>query len=309
MLRVTFLIFALSATASLAAEPVYPPGSRIGLAPPKDMELSKRFTGFEDPAKGAAITLVEMPPEAYQELSASLTAENLRAQGVILGARQEMKVGERNAVLISGEQSVSGASIRKWLLVVEDPTTTAFLIAQAFAGADALPDHDMRAALTSVAIRGPIAMDEQLALLPFRLTERAGFRPIRVLTGNSLLMTDGAKDVMAAVEQPFLIVAQSATPAPPAPQRDAFARSALASNANFKDVLLERSQSFRQKGADWHEIVARAIDAPSGQPVVVTQVIRFAPGQYTRMLGVVRADARDAMLPRFRAVFDGVEVN
>jgi len=38
------------------------------------------------------------------------------------------------------------------------------------------------------------------------------------------------------------------------------------------------------------------------------QTIRFAPDSYMRVLGVARADTRDAMLPRFRAVADGLTV-
>jgi uncharacterized heparinase superfamily protein len=111
-----------------------------------------------------------------------------------------------------------------------------------------------------------------------------------------------------AAEQPIVIVAQATGPAPPAAQRDSFARSVLFTNNIFKDVLIERSQGFRQKGADWHEIVARGNDAQSGTPVVLTQTIRFAPDGYLRMLGVVRAEARDEVLPRFRAIFDAVQV-
>jgi hypothetical protein len=128
------------------------------------------------------------------------------------------------------------------------------------------------------------------------------------MAGNALFLTDGSKDVVVGAEQPIAIVAQSTAPAPPPPQREAFARSALLSNAIFRDATIERSQGFRQKGAEWHEIVARATEIASGAPVVVTQTIRFAPSGYVRMLGVVKADARDAVLPRFRTLFDGVEV-
>ncbi len=37
------------------------------------------------------------------------------------------------------------------------------------------------------------------------------------------------------------------------------------------------------------------------------QTIRFDRGQYVRMVGMARAQARDVMLPRFRAVIDNLE--
>jgi hypothetical protein len=302
------LVLCLLMSAAAAAEPVFPPGSRIGMEPLPETELSKRFTGFEDPATGLAFTFVEMPREAYQELASGLTADRLKDQGVALKHREELKLGERNAVLVSGEQSVGQVAIRKWLLVLEDPTMTAFVIAQALGAPGKRSESEIKTALATVAIRPSLALEDQVAALPFRVTERAGFRPVRVMAGNSLLLTDGPKDTVAGAEQPIVILAQSTSPAPPAPQRDGFARSALYANGLFKDLVLERAQGFRQRGSDWHEIVARGTDVQSGEPVVLTQTIRFGPGHYVRMLGVTKAETREAALPRFRAVFDGVEV-
>ena len=71
----------LLAGAALAAEAVFPPGSRIGLAPLAGMAPSKRFTGFEDAGQGVAFTFVEMPSEAYRDIASGLTAERLKDQG------------------------------------------------------------------------------------------------------------------------------------------------------------------------------------------------------------------------------------
>jgi hypothetical protein len=290
----------------LAADVVFPPGSRIGLAPPADMQMSKRFTGFENPSQGAAITLVEMPPEAFRELSAGFTAENLKSQGLIVKSRETLKLGTADALLVTGDQTGGAVSFRKWLLVVEDPTMTALVIGQLLQRGDADKASAIPQALKTVAIRPPRGIEEQLAALPFRLGERAGFRPVRVMAGNSVLLTDGPKDVVREMEQPLLVVAQSTTPAP-RENRDGFARAALLASNTFKDVAIERSQSFRQRGADWHEIVARATDIASGRPVVVTQTLRFAQDHYLRMFGIVRAEIRDEVLSRFRAVADSVE--
>ncbi|MFL5315725.1 MAG: hypothetical protein ACJ8A0_11695 [Microvirga sp.] len=302
------LAAAALAAAALAAEVVFPPGSRIGLAPLAGMAPSKRFTGFEDAGQGVAFTFVEMPPDAYREIASGLTAERLKEQGIELKAREELKLGDRNAVLAAGEQKLGELTLRKWFLVVEDPSLTALVIGQALPEAQSRPAAAIKAALTTLAIRPPLAIEDQVSALPFRLTERAGFRPVRAMAGNALFLTDGVKDVVVGAEQPIAIVAQSTAPAPPPPQREAFARQALLSNAIFRDATIERSQGFRQKGAEWHEIVARATEIASGAPVVVTQTIRFAPAGYVRMLGVVKADAREAVLPRFRTLFDGVEV-
>jgi hypothetical protein len=301
------ILIALAPTGTAsAAEVVFPPGSRVGLAPPSDMEVSQRFTGFESRLKKAVITAVEMPPEAFAELSGGLTAENLKRQGLTVTSRDTFKVAGGEAVLVEGDQSGGSAPVRKWLLVVKEPTMTAFLIGQMLGEGGTETAREMREALKTVAIRAPRELSEQIEALPFRLADLAGFRPVRVLGGNSVLLTEGPDDVVHDVAQPVLMVAQS-TVVPPREQRDAFARAALRSNNTLKDISVERAQSFRQSGADWHEIVAKATDVASGQPVVVTQALRFAPDHYIRVLGMVRAEARDEVLSRFRAVSDAVE--
>jgi hypothetical protein len=270
------------------------------------MEVSQRFMGFESRLKKAVITAVEMPPEAFAELSGGLTAENLKRQGLTMTSRDTFKVAGGEAVLVEGDQGGGSAPVRKWLLVVKEPTMTAFLIGQMLGEGGTDTAREMRDALKTVAIRAPRELSEQVEALPFRLANLAGFRPVRVLGGNSVLLTEGPEDVIHEVGQPILTVAQS-TAVPPREQRDAFARAALRSNSTLKDIVLERAQSFRQSGADWHEIVAKATDASSGHQVVITQALRFAPDHYIRVLGVVRAEARDEMLSRFRAVSDAVE--
>jgi hypothetical protein len=297
----------LSFQAALAAEPVYPPASRVGLVPLEDMVPSRRFTGFENPQKAAAITITELPPQAYEQLVAGMTKESLRRQGLDVTSRESLKIDGRSGLLISGAMTgpVKG---RKWVLALKGADLTALLVAQVEGGNDGYSEAEVRAALKSVALRGPVSLEEQIAALPFRIRDQAGFRPVRVIAGNSVLFTEGPKDTIKAVEQPILILAASQAPmALPADRRDQFAQAALNANEILKDIAIERSESFRLQGQDWHEIVAKAKEAASGEPVVVMQTIRFDNGRYVRMVGMARVADRQAFLPRFRKVIDGVE--
>ena len=308
-LRSLTLVMCLAvATPSWAAETIFPPGSRIGLQPPAQMSLSRGLSGFRDPATGAAIVTIEMPAEAYPSMAAGFTEDALKSQGFALSLRETPKVDGSDAILISGVQTDGNVKVPKTILLASEPTMTALVIAQLPSVASPSAVADAVKALRTVAFRPPLAMAEQLAALPFRLGDLAGFRPVRAMGGTSLLMTDGPNDVVKEAEQPIMIVAQSFAPAPPPDQRETFARTALVANTFVKDAMLERSQGYRQAGADWHEIVARAKDGHSGNPVVVVQTIRFEPDGYTRMVGVVRADKRDLVLPRFRRVVDSIAI-
>ncbi len=299
----------LSVQAAFAAEPVFPPASRIGLVPPEDMMVSKRFSGFESEEKAAVINFVEMPAAAYGQLVNGLTKDALKRQGMSETSRETLKLGARTGVLIGGTMAgpVQG---RKWVMAVKDEDLTALVIAQVRGGQDGYSDAQMQNALKSIALRGPVSMEEQISALPFRLGDKAGFRPVRVMAGNSVLFTDGPQDTIKAVEQPMVILAATLNvPVPPAERRSQFAHAALNSNQILKDIKVERSESFRFKGQDWHEIVAKAVEAESGQPIVVMQTIRFEPDRYVRMVGLTRVEQRDQNLPRFRTVIDGVDMN
>lgn len=299
----------LSFQAALAAEPVFPPASRLGLVPPKDMTVSRRFSGFENEEKAAAITLVEMPAAAYEQLVGGFTREALKRQGLDETSREPVKLGDMEGMLIGGTM-LGPVQGRKWLLAIKGADMAGLVVAQVRGGEDGYSEAQIREALKSVALRGPVSLEEQIAALPFRLGDTAGFRPVRVMTGNSALFTDGPKDTIKGVEQPVLIVASSLAPPPPAGERrNQFARAALNSNQILQDIKIERSESFRFRGQDWHEIVAKAVEAESGQPVIVMQTIRFESGRYVRMVGMTRVEQRDQYLPRFRAVIDGVEMN
>jgi hypothetical protein len=308
-LAVATLGLTLCLQAAAAAEPVYPPASRVGLVPPAEMVTSKRFTGFENTERAAAITIAEMPAEAYGQLVTGMTKEALKRQGLDVTSRENLKVGDREGVLIAGAMTgpVKG---RKWVMAVQGQDMTALLIAQVQGGNDGYSEAEMLRALRSVALRGPVSLDEQISALPFRLGDKAGFRPVRVLSGNSALFTDGPQDTIKAVEQPVAILAASLqSPPPPGERREQFARMALNSNEVLKDIRVERSEAFRFKGQDWHEIVARAKERASGEDVVVMQTIRFEPDRYVRMVGLARAEKRDQILPRFRTLIDSVEMN
>lgn len=299
----------LSVQAAFAAEPIFPPASRIGLVPPQDMALSKRFSGFENEERAAVITLAEMPAQAFDHLSSGLTKEGLKKQGLEMKSRETVKLGSKNAILVSGTMTRPEMG-RKWLLVIKDDAMTGLVVAQVRGGKDGYSDAQIRDALKSVALRHDVSLEEQIAALPFRLGDKAGFRPVRVMAGNSVLFTDGPKDMVKGVEQPIMILAASLQPPPPpGEERKQFAQAALYSNQVLRNIRIERSDSFRLKGQDWHEIVAKATEAESGQPIVVMQSIRFDGPRYVRMVGLTREEQRDQNLPRFRAIADGVETN
>jgi len=77
---------------ALAADPVFPVNSRIGLVPPAGFTPSTKFPGFENPQASAAILFAELPADAYADVEKGFTDEALKA---IAKKARERETGAR----------------------------------------------------------------------------------------------------------------------------------------------------------------------------------------------------------------------
>jgi hypothetical protein len=307
----TVLALALGATQARAADTAYPPGSRIGLAPPAGMVTSKSFFGYEDPNNNAAIILLALPAQAYADLDKSVTADALKRQGVTLETREDVPLSIGKAFLVTGHQEVENNKIRKWIFVAGSSTLTALVTVQIPEAAKALyPDAAIRAALTTLAIRDSVPVDEQLGLLPFKVNELAGFRVGGVVPGRAVMLSDAPADAPGPLDtrlEPHIFVAISPGAPMQTADRDAFARDVFATVPNLRDIRITTSEPLRIGGQQGHQIVAEARDPTGTNALTVVQWLRFGGGAYLQMIGIARTDGWKDAYPRFRSVRDGIE--
>jgi hypothetical protein len=309
-LLVLFML-ALGALPATAAELNYPPGSRIGLAPPPGLVLSKTFFGYEDPSNSVAMMLVALPPQAYADLDASVTAETLKRQGVTMESREALPLPSGKAFLVVGRQDVDNVKIRKWILVASSPTLTGFVTVQMPETATALyPDAAIRASLATLAFRAAVPVDEQLGLLPFKVSELSGFRIAGVIPGRAVMLSDapaGAPGSPDSTNEPHIFAAIAPGGPAQSADRDTFAREVFATLPNIREIRVTTSEPLRMAGQQGHQIIADAKDASGTSPLTVVQWLRFGGGGYMQIVGIARADAWKDAYPRFRSVRDGIE--
>jgi hypothetical protein len=305
------LALALGASPAAAADAAYPPGSRIGLAPPPGMVTSKSFFGYEDPDNNAAIILLALPAQAYADLDQSVTADALKRQGVTFETREAMPLSIGNAFLVLGHQEVEKTKIRKWILVAASSGLTALVTVQIPEAAKALyPDAAIRAALATLAIRTTVPVDEQLGLLPFKVGELAGFRIGGVVPGRAVMLSDAPAEAPGSMDttmEPHIFVAIAPGGPTQTADRDAFARDAFATGPNLRDIRVTTSEPLRIGGQQGHQILANARDPTGTTALTVVQWLRFGGGAYLQMIGIARADGWKDAYPRFRSVRDGIE--
>jgi hypothetical protein len=307
-IRLLLLILTLVAASRAAADDVvYPPGSPLGLAPPPGMEVSTNFFGFEDPSTHAAIILATLPLEAYAELEKGLSAEALRRQGVVLERREPITLESGKAFLVIGRQEIDKTKVRKWILIGASPSLTALVTVQIPETAQSLyADAAIRDVLRTLAIRVHVPIEEQLGLLPFRITELAGFQVAAVAPGRAAILNDPPSDTQALPQPQILVTIAPGAPAQSA-DRDTFARDAFASVPNLREVRVTGAEPLRIGGQSGHQILAQARDATGAASLTVVQWLRFGGSGYMQLVGVSRADTWQEAYPRFRAVRDGIE--
>jgi hypothetical protein len=309
--RTLFLIALLAANLAVpaqAADVVYPAGSRVGLVPPPGMTASSNFSGFEDRDKRVALVIIALPAAAYADIEKTTSPESLQKQGLTLETREELTHPLGKAILFLGSQQIEGQRIRKWVLVLAAGDLTALITVQVpEAAQSAYPDDAIHAALTSVAVRPNVPVEEQLSMLPFRVSELAGFKVSGVIAGRAVMLTDGKPDDSKAIDTHILVAISAGAPAQ-ASDRSRFAHEVFEGVPNLKELRISSSEPLRIGGAQGHQIMARGRDAATGDEITIVQWLRFGGSAYLHLVGVARSDAWTDAYQRFRHVRDGIEL-
>jgi len=291
-----------------AAEVVYPLASRLGLVPPAGMRPATTFPGFENQEKNVFVRLVALPGPAFAEIEKTMTVDALKKQGMTIEKRESVTLPNGNAILVVASQMANAARIRKWLLIAPINGLTALVSFETLAKTPApYADAAIRAALLSVAARPTVPADEQLALVPFKVSDMAGLRLVQVVPGVAAQFTDGTKDTLDTLDQPHLVIAAAAGGPRQASDRDHFARLALTGLPPLKDVRVTNSEPMRIGGQSGHELRAQGKDPQTGAEVEIVQWLRFGTGAYLRILGLGPKQNWTQTFMRFRAVRDGLE--
>jgi hypothetical protein len=210
--------------------------------------------------------------------------------------------------LVTGQVHDSGITLHKWFLLalpqaggVKD-LTLLINVEVPEAALSVYSDAVIRKALASVALR-PTPTEEQLAMLPFKLNEMAGFRVMQAIPAGGVILTEGPSDDIN--QQPYIIVSIGAGAPADTDERGKFSRELL-SSAPLRDISVTLAESMRIGGLQGYEIRAQA-KSLAGTPVNLVQWMRFGSGGFMRVIGVGNKNDWDALFTRFRAVRDGIE--
>jgi hypothetical protein len=303
-----FAVIALAITPALAANPIFPVNSRVGLVPPAGFAPSAKFPGFENPELNAAILIVELPAEAFAELEKGFTNEALKARGMTVAAREALTVADGRGVFVAGPQESGGQKRYEAVMIATASGITTVVSVQMLEATHAtLTDAMLRDSLKTLAVRKEVPDAERLSVLPYKLGNLAGFRIIRSGRDGAAILTEGPNDAVEAVTQPFMIIGIAPGQAPKPEERDTFARRIFSTAPGIKDVKIIRAEPLRMGRANGYEIVAEAKDLKSDVDVTTVQWLRFGSSGYMQMLGIARRTTWNDAFTKMRAIRDGID--
>jgi hypothetical protein len=290
---------------AFADSAVFPPGVRVGLAPLVGLGPARTFSGFETEDHGVKVLITELPAAAFGEVETAF-----KTRPVPGAARPESidTAAGKAYYTIEAAKDVAG-TVKRYSMILSGGTFSGFVAAQVPENASKIyTDEAVRRMFASAVTRTEVPVEEQLALLPFKVTELASFKNIRTLApGAAVLLSDGDAD--STLDATSFMVIGTVASAPGAPEdRDRFAREAAGTIPGLRDGHITMSEPIRIDGSPGYET---RIDANSGKastPVSVVQWLRFGSGNTT--MRIIASSPRDdwpKSFPRFRTVRDGIQ--
>jgi hypothetical protein len=290
---------------SLAADTIFPQGVRVGLAPLVGLGKSKAFPGFESEDGNVKVLVTELPSDAYGEIKKAFT-ENPQGAAGIKPHSMETPAG---TAYYTAETAKEGANtVRRYSMIVSGGTFSGYVAVQIPENATKIyTDDAVQQMFSTVALRKDVPVEEQLDLMPFRVTDLGNFKNVRTLApGAAMILADGNEDT-GFEPAPFMIIGLIGQTPPEPDDRARFAQQTATQIPGVREARLTMSEPIRIDGMPAYETRLDGISGKDNTAVTVVQWLRFGGPQMLRIVGSAPRDQWPEAFPRFRSVRDGIK--
>jgi hypothetical protein len=300
---ITLLLIAIGP--AFAADPVFPPGMRVGMVPLVGLVHAKTFIGFETEDGSVKVLVAELPADAYGEVANTFKANPGGAGGV----KPETIETSAGVAYYTVESARSGATtVRRYSMILQGGGTfSGYIAVQVPENASKIyTDDAIRQMFASAVIRKAVPVEEQFSMLPFKVSELGDFKNVRTLApGGAVILADG-DETTGFEPAPFVVIGvMGSAPAQPE-DRGRFAEQAANSIPGVRNWRITMSEPVRIDGTAGYETRLEATSGKDNTPVTVVQWLRFGGPTTLRVIGSAPRDQWASAFPRFRAVRDGV---
>jgi hypothetical protein len=287
-----------------AAEPVFPPGSRVGMTPLAGLVAAKTFVGFETEQQGVKVLVAELPADAYGQVSSAFKANPAGSNGI----KPETIETAAGVAYYTAENAKDGStSVRRYSMIMPGGTFSGYIAVQVPESASKIyTDAAVRQMFASATIRKEVPVDEQLAQMPFSVSDLAQFKNVRTLAPRAAILLADGNETTGFEAAPFMLIGvMAASPAQPQ-DRDRFAQEAATAIPGVREAHLTVSEAIRIDGMPGYETRIDAVSGKDNTPVTVVQWLRFGGPNSLRVIGSSPRDQWEKAFPRFREVRDGI---
>ena len=298
-------LFTAATHPALAADATFPPGARVGLTPLVGLTIAKNFSGFESDDQSVKVLVTELPADAYNEVATAFKA-NPTATGGIKPESIETSVG---TAFYTAENARDGnTAVRRYSMILPGGTFAGYVAVQVPENAAKVyTDEAVRQMFASAKIRQEVPVAEQLALMPFKLTDLGSFKNLRTIApGAAIILADG-DETTGFEAAPFMVIGIVGASPPEPGDRARFAQEAATRIPGVREARITMSEPIRIDGQQAYETRLDATSGKDNTAVSVVQWLRFGGPAMMRIVGIAPRGEWDGAFPRFRAVRDGIQ--
>jgi hypothetical protein len=299
-----FVLLLAAIGPAFAADTIFPPGARVGMVPLVGLVGAKTFVGFETEDHSVKVLIAELPVDAYSEVVNAFKASPAGTNGI----KPESITTAAGVAYFTAENAKNGTTnVRRYSMILPGGAFSGYVAVQVPENASKIyTDEAIRQMFATATVRKEVPVDEQLDLMPFKISDLADFKHVRMLAvGSAILLADGEED--AGLEAtPFMVLGlMGSSPAQPE-DRGRFAQQAAIVIPGVRDARMTMSEPVRIDGMPGYETRIDAVSGKDNTPVTVVQWLRFGGPTTLRIIGSAPRDQWATAFPRFRAVRDGI---
>ncbi len=305
-LRLLSVLAWLAATTAgaAAADPVFPPGARVGLTPLVGLAPAKTFTGFETEDQSVKVLIAELPAAAYGEVMNTFKTGPATAAGA---KPESLETGAGTAYYsVDNGRNASGA-VRHYAMILSGGTFAGYVDVQVPENATRIYSDDaVRQMFASAVIRKEVPVDEQLALMPFKVGNLGDFKSVRALGATGALLLADGDEATGFEAAPFMVIGLMASAPVQADDRARFAEQAARAIPGMHSGHITVSEPVRIDGMAGYETRIEGTSGRDDTPVTLVQWLRFNGPAALRVIGSAPREQWEKAFPRFRSVRDGL---
>ena len=155
-------------SSAFADDPVFPPGMRVGMTPLVGLSRAKSFVGFETEDQSVKVLVTELPAEAYNEVMNAFKTNPAGTGGI---KPESIETAAGVAYYTAENARDASGNVRRYSMIVPGGTFAGYVAVQIPENATKIyTDDAVRQMFASAVVRKEVPVEEQLGLLPFKVT-------------------------------------------------------------------------------------------------------------------------------------------